>query len=161
MSAHPELVFATPVVVVLTQNTTVFPLGFTAGSGEPLFLVDMNLTINERSAGDLAMTVTGTQYDTQGTSGTDTDGVYLDSRITATPPDGQYNMTGSSTAIPNASPVVLLPPFHIGTSEKLFNFDLRGIVVPAGKVFAISIANPSGNTSPNCLLSIRASRSPV
>lgn len=156
-----ELTIATPVAVVCTANATVFPLGVTANAGDPLYFDSADITFHESDAASKGMLLELAQWDTQGTSGTDVDARFNDSRITSTPPDGQYNMSGTSTSIPNTNKVPLLDPFHLHPNDKVFRLDLRGLVLPAGKTAALSVANPSGNVAPNCTVLLRMSRSPL
>ena len=156
-----ELTIATPAAVSCAANATTFVVGATANSGEPLYLKDMDLTFDESDAASKGMLIEVAYWDTQGSSGSDVDARYNDSRISATPPDGQYNMTGTSTSIPNTNKVPLLDPFHMHPNEKVFGFDLRGLVVPAGKTVAVSVTNPTGNVAPKCTAVLRMSRSPL
>lgn len=156
----PNFRYHTPAQVTCTAGATTFVLGGTADAGEPQDLDELDLGFDESLASDKGMLVELAQWDTQGTSGSDTDAQWDDRvGVTRAAPDGQYNMTGSTTAIPNTNKV-FLESWHLHPSEKLFRYKLRTedggrVIIPGGKTWAISVNNPAGNSSPKAVGGIR------
>ena len=138
-----------------------YPIGGTTPSDRPHLLPSVSISFNENNANDKALTLRLVQADTQGTSGTDLDPSYDDTRVTATVPDGQTNMSGTTTAVPNGNVKTLFGPFFLHPSAQTFNLDLRDqdgnpVFVPANKTWAWEVLNPSTNAStPNILIEQR------
>jgi hypothetical protein len=140
---------ATGPVALAPSANPYYPLGWSAPSDRPLQLGRAALCLMGNNANDTALIVRLVQADTQGTSGSDLDPAYDDQRVTATAPDGQTNMSGTSTSVPNGNVRRLFGPISLHPSDKWFGeiVDAEGnpIVVPAGKVAAWEVLNPATN----------------
>ena len=139
--------------MALTANATHYPRQGTVASDRPQELPTVSISLHGNNANDVGMVFDLVQFDVAGTGGVATGATYDDSRVTATPPVGRESLTGA----PTTNPKVLWGPHHLHPSDKAFNLELRDwrnrpIVVPAGKIWAWRVINPTGNSAPNVLI---------